>query len=411
MGTMETDVLIAGAGLAGCTLAGLLSRAGLTCVLVDPRPFPGSRPDDRADPRALAITPASENILKAIDVWRHIPAERIGSFTRMQVWDSNGSGEVTFDSADICMPALGHIIEQPILQRALDGVIDYLPGVTVLGETAIAAFTAGDERVTAELAGGRLVEARLLVAADGTRSRTRELAGIHYPLHDYHQHAVACIADTALPHNNVARQRFLSDGPLAFLPMADPHRCGIVWSTSEARAGELMELPETEFNRALGDAFDLILGEIRKSESRRVFPLYRAQAEHYCQTRLVLIGDAAHCVHPLAGQGANLGLLDAAGLAEVIAEAGNRDRDIGGWPVLRRYERWRKGENRLMMTVLEGFKYLFENRTTPVTVLRNTGMNLFNALPFIKEITMRRAMGLEGDLPRAARPAAKVILD
>lgn len=403
MKKIRTEVLIVGGGLTGCALAGLLSRGGVSCVMVDSRARSKPGDNDRIDPRALAVTLASEKILRAIDVWRHIPEERIGKFTRMQVWDSSGKGEVVFDSADICMPALGYIIEQPVLQQALDRVIDYLPGVTVLEETTVGEFALGDEAVSAVLATGQVVETKLVVAADGVRSKTRELAGIEYPVHDYQQHAIACVVNTVLPHDNVARQRFMENGPLAFLPMADPHQCGIVWSTTPSRAQELMQLPEMEFNMALGNAFKHSLGEICNSETRMDFPLYRAQAQHYCKPRFVLVGDAAHCVHPLAGQGANLGLLDVASLAEVIGDAGKKDRDIGGYPVLRRYERWRKGENRLMMMVLEGFKYLFENQIQPVAFLRNTGMNLFNALPYIKDVTMRRAMGLTGDLPLVAK--------
>ena len=404
MVNLSTDVLISGGGLAGCTLAGLLSRAGLQCVLVDTRPAPQDGQDGPADPRALAITPASENILKAIDAWRHIPPQRIGTFTRMQVWDSNGTGKVEFDSTAVGAPALGHIIEQPVLQRTLDGLIEYLPGVKVLRENSVADISVNEEKVRAGLAGGQSVAAKLLVAADGSRSFTRGLAGIDYPLHDYRQRAVACVVQTGLPHEQVARQRFLAGGPLAFLPMADPRQCGVVWSTAEARARQLLQLPETEFNDELGRAFDHCLGEILHSGPRLDFPLYRAQAQHYCKSRLVLVGDAAHCVHPLAGQGANLGLLDAASLAELIMAAGEKGRDIGAYPLLRRYERWRRGENRLMMAVLEGFNYLFDNPSQPVILLRNRGMDLFNALPYFKEWTMRRAMGLEGDLPLAARP-------
>ena len=403
MEKITTDVVISGGGLVGCTLAGLLSRAGVQCVLVDTRPAPQAGAEGSTDPRALAITLASENILKAIGAWRHIPVERIGTFTRMEVWDGAGTGKVEFDSIAVGAAALGYIIEQPLLQHTLDRLMEYLPGVKVLRENHVAAISASDEEIRVQLARGQTVTAGLLAAADGSRSPTRELAGIEFPLHDYHQHAVACVVQTFLPHNHVARQRFMDTGPLAFLPMADPHQCGIVWSTTEVRARELVQLPETEFNAVLGEAFEQTLGQIVHSGARLDFPLYRAQARYYCKPRLALAGDAAHCVHPLAGQGANLGLLDAASLAEVIVAAREKRRDIGAYSVLRRYERWRRGENHLMMTVLEGFKYLFENRSQPVILARNRGMDLFNHLPYIKELTMRRAMGLEGDLPLAAR--------
>jgi len=250
---------------------------------------------------------------------------------------------------------------------------------------------------------------KLVVAADGFNSGTRDLAGIDYYIHDYHQTAVACVVTTEFPHEEVARQRFLTDGPLAFLPMAVNNRCAVIWSTSPDHARRLAALQADEFHVELQDAFENTLGQILDSGPRVVFPLKRARAARYCKDRLVLIGDAAHSIHPLAGQGANLGLLDAACLAQILMQARQQRKDMGSRSILRKYERWRKGENETMMMVMDGFKYFFEKQNEPLPLMRNTGMTLVDAAGPVKHWIMRRAMGLTGDLPDAARARAQAV--
>lgn len=400
---MDIDVVIAGGGLAGSVMAALLGQAGIHCLVLEPR-RPGQAADSgAADPRALAITPASQRILQATGVWRHLPRDRIGWFSGMEVWDENGGGRIEFHSRDVGAAALGYIIEQSLLQAVLDRAVEFYPGIHVDHENRIEALNNDEDSLSLQLTDGSYVNARLLVGADGLRSPTREMAGIAWHWHDYDQQAVAAVVRTEREHGHVARQRFLGRGPLAFLPMAEDRQCGVVWSTTPGHARELLAYPAEIFNRELEAAFEHTLGAVTHSESRAAFPLGRAQAETYCGRRLALIGDAAHCVHPLAGQGANLGLLDAASLAQVVTAARNGQRDIGARVVLRRYERWRRGENLFMIRVLDGFKYLFEDRHGPVRLLRNSGLDLVNALPFVKNRIMRRAMGLEGDLPAIAR--------
>lgn len=400
MKMLDTEVLIVGRGPVGATLAGLLGQRGVDCIVLEgmPRVPEKSTPD----PRALALTHASRRILQSTNIWQNLPGGQMGHFRKMYVWDENGKGEIKFDSDELCETTLGYIIGQGLLEETLARGLEFIPSVTTLHGNKPSAIQWDDDAVTVEL-NDSSVRAKLLVAADGVNSKTREMAGIGYTTHDYRQTAVACIVKTALPHNDTARQRFLTDGPLAFLPMADPNQSGVVWSTRPNHAGQLMAMDDERFNYILKTAFAGKLGVILENECRTPFPLQRAQAEHYCRDRFVLIGDAAHSVHPLAGQGVNLGLLDSASLAQVLLEARKKNRDIGNIRVLRQYERWRKGENRFMMMIFEGFKYLFENQINPVPQIRNMGLNLVDRKSFIKQFIMRRAMGLEGDLPAAAR--------
>lgn len=402
----DADVIIVGGGLAGCTLAALLSSQGVQCLIIEERNNTSENSESRLDPRALAITRASQNILHNADAWKYLPKERIGYFREMHVWEENGAGEIHFDSAELCEPVLGHIIEQTVLEQALQRALEDADRINWRRPAIPILLAREEDRITVELEDGRILGTRLIVAADGARSKVRTLAGIANSQHDYNQHAVACVVETEKLHAHIARQRFLRNGPLAFLPMADQKQCGIVWSTSPEHAKVLLAMDEEEFNRALGRAFNYTLGEILSSKLRAGFSLQHAQAAQYCQPRLALVGDAAHTVHPLAGQGANLGLLDAAALAEVVLQARNRNRDIGAHQVLRRYERWRKGENLIMLRILQGIKYLFENKLQTVMRLRNLGLDFTDAATPMKHVIMRYAMGLAGDLPVSARAIA-----
>ncbi len=399
----DTEVIIVGGGLAGNTLAGLLGIRGIDCIIIEAGDKITELEPKSRDPRALAITRASQCILDSFDVWQQLPEDKIGCFRGMHVWDENGNGEIEFDSADLCQPSLGYIIEQSVLQTTLEQVVGCMPRVKVYLNTRIRGIEWQEDAITVVVDNNNKISSKLLVGADGVHSVTRELAEISSVVHDYQQQAVACFVSTGLPHGNIARQRFLTDGPLAFLPMYSEQECGIVWSTRPEHADVLMQMDEAEFNHSLQQAFDHTLGEVLHSECRSSFPLRRAQAEKYCKDRFVLIGDAAHSVHPLAGQGANLGMLDAASLAQVILQARKKKKNIASKRVLRSYERWRKVENRMMMMTVEGFKYTFENQSSPIPVLRNRALDLANSIVPLKHIIMRHAMGLSGDLPELAK--------
>lgn len=403
MTQLNAEVIIVGGGLVGNTLAGLLGRKGIECIIIEAGDKIEKVESSPSDPRALAISHASQRILASFDAWPRLPRDRLGYFLSMHVWDQNGTGEIEFNSADLCQPTLGYIIEQSVLQGVLEQVVSFIPGVKVYHNAKLSDIRWQQDHVTVVLDNKEQLSAQLLVAADGVHSASRELAGIRCKVHDYQQQAVACVVKTALGHGHIARQRFLSEGPLAFLPMHEQQQCGIVWSTRPQHAQDLLQMQASEFNQALELAFDYSLGEVIESGRRGSFSLRRAQAEHYCRERFVLIGDAAHSVHPLAGQGANLGLLDAASLAQLILAASKNNKDIAAPRVLRAYERWRKGENKITMMTMEGFKYIFENQSSPVPMLRNKALDFANSFIPLKHTIMRHAMGLSGDLPELAR--------
>ena len=396
-----TDVIITGGGLVGSSIAALLAGQGFRCIILEERSQ--ETVSGRIDTRTLAITRASENILRHSGAWECLPEDRIGYFRKMYVWDEGGPGDINFDSAELCESTLGYIIEQTLLEQALRESCSKTDLIQYHQPATLADLNINEKLVHVRLEDGTELTSHLIIGADGAKSRLRTLAGIACPAHDYHQQAVACVVKTEKAHDSIARQRFLKTGPLAFLPMADAHQCGIVWSTAPAHAKSLVEMEGPDFNKALTDAFNHTLGDIISSGARVAFPLQHAQAEHYCQPRLALIGDAAHTIHPLAGQGANMGLLDAAVLAELLIEARIKNRDFGTHHVLRRYERWRRGENFLMIKALQGLKTVFESRLVSVRHLRNIGLDVTDMLIPVKHSIMRHAMGLAGDLPSFAR--------
>ena len=399
----DYDLIIAGGGMVGSALACALGRSDLRIALLEGALLERIRPTEDLDIRVSAIGRASQRIFAAVGAWDGMTDWRVSPFRDMRVWDAGGFGQIHFDSASIGEPSLGWIVENRVIQFALLERARQLPAVELLCPATLEAAHPLDGPIwRVRLSDGREFTTRLLVGADGAQSKVRQLAGIDTNGWQYDQKAVVANVRTAEPHQETAWQRFLPTGPLAFLPLHDG-RCSIVWSTTPDRADSLLTLDEYDFGRALGEAFEWRLGSIVQVGARSAFPLRLQHARSYVNPGLALIGDAAHVVHPLAGQGVNLGLLDAAALAEVIADAVAEHREIGSLKVLRRYERWRKGDNLLMLSAMDGFKRLFGTSLPPVRLLRNIGLNLTDAMDPIKNMIARRAMGLAGDLPRLAR--------
>ena len=388
----EFDIVIAGGGLVGLSLAAVLGKADFQVAVLEARQADFDWPEGSVDLRVYAITRASQELFIDAGVWPAVQA-KAAPFREMRVWDAGGSGDIHFDSAELGEPCLGHILESRVIEKALLDVVADLPGVNLFCPARMKAFEDQGDRQQVELQDGRLLGAKLLVGADGKDSLVRGYAGIHAMASDYGQQGLVAVVSTRFPHAETAWQRFLPSGPLAFLPLTDG-RCSIVWSADSDEARRLMELDDAGFCAALGEAFDYRLGEVLDCGERLLFPLRRQYAERYVVPRLALVGDASHVVHPLAGQGVNLGLKDVRELSDTLLQARQKQRDIGSLSVLRRYERARKGDNMATMLVMDGFKHLFGSRVAPLRWARNLGLNLVDAAPFLKNQIMRAAMGL-----------------
>jgi 2-octaprenylphenol hydroxylase len=405
----DYDVVVVGAGPIGLATAILIARqSGIPAsrLAVFDRRIPESL--DRAhelpiDLRVFALSRASEKILRAADAWNDIAATRVEPYERMQVWHADvpphGGDALVFDAAELGERDLGVIAENNVLQAALAGAARRAGIALVAGE--IVAFAQERDRAVLQ-AGDRPVRARLVIGADGAQSRVRELVGIAATRTDYGQTAIVAMVSTARSHEHTAWQRFLGDGTLAFLPLKGS-RSSIVWSVPTARAEKLLVATPEAFERELERDFDGALGKVQLVSERLKFPLWRLTAESYVASRVALVGDAAHVVHPLAGQGANLGLLDAASLADVLAEGVKMREDPGAERILRRYERWRRSENELMSGAIDVFDRLLARGTGRIAELAQRGMPWVGRSTLAKRVFMERAMGIAGELPAAAR--------
>ena len=392
----------------GLALAALLGRCedDLDVRLYEPRPAPQWCAESM-DLRVYALSRASQHILTHLGAWDAIREARASPYRQMRVWQGEsypGSGSLDFDSAASGEPDLGHIVEDVLCRdRILRALQD--TDVRVQFGTGLTAVQPGDRTVRVTTGAGDTVAATVLIAADGSASPLRQRLGFPVTEFPYGQRAVVTHVATERDHEETAWQRFLPDGPLAFLPLADG-RSSVVWSTAPEHAEALCRAAEEAFLAELQTAGGGVLGRIHAVAERASFPLRAVHARKYCRPRVALVGDAAHTVHPLAGQGMNLGLLDAAVLAEVLAAALARGEDPGDLRVLRRYERRRKGENLKMLLALDALHRLFGMPAPVVPELRAMGLSAVGAVPMLKGLLMSEALGLRGDLPEAARPAA-----
>ncbi|MFS4424171.1 2-octaprenyl-3-methyl-6-methoxy-1,4-benzoquinol hydroxylase [Stutzerimonas stutzeri] len=406
---MQADLIIVGAGMVGSTLALALEGSGLDILLLDASPLEAADFDPQGgfEPRVSALSAASQRIFERLGAWPGMSARRVSPYTDMHVWDGSGTGQIHFSAETVHAEVLGHIVENRVVQDALLETMQRRGGQRLLGAARLERLERTPQGWQLTLDDGRQLNAPLLVAADGANSAVRRLAGCETREWDYLHQAIVTSVRCSEPHQRTAWQRFTDDGPLAFLPLerdGDQHWCSIVWSVTELEARRLMALDDVAFRAALGRAFEQRLGEVEEVDPRLCIPLRQRHAKRYVQPGLALIGDAAHTIHPLAGQGVNLGLLDAAVLAQVIESAmarGERPEDVR---VLSRFERRRMPHNLAMMAAMEGFERLFQADPLPLRWLRNTGLKAVQALPEAKALFVRQALGLSGDLPALARP-------
>ncbi len=386
---LDFDVIVVGGGMVGAAQAAALGQAGFRVALIEARQPPPFDPAADVDLRVSAISGGSQQFLASIMAWDAIARQRISAYESMQVWEQTGAGELSFSAADSGLASLGHIVENSLI---IDALWQQLDTVEVICPARIAGLNLEESSAEIKLEEGRVLTSQLVIAADGGNSVTRELAGIGCYGWSYQQRGIVAHVQTQQPHQATAWQRFLPTGPLALLPLADG-RCSIVWSASDALATELLDLDDAAFGQRLTEALEGRLGEVSVTSQRAAFPLRMQQAEAYCAPRLALVGDAAHVIHPLAGQGVNLGFGDAAHLLEVLQQTRQAGRDLGEHRRLRRYERARKAEDALMATATDGLNRLYASDNPLIQLGRRQGSRLVNLLTPLKSALIQQAAG------------------
>lgn len=402
---MQTsDVLIVGGGSAGLTLALLLASGDysqqLKITLLEQGQAPEPAPATLL--RVSALNLASQRLLTALGVWQGLTANP--AYQQMEVWEADSFARINFDATTENQQALGWIVDNQQLCQQLYQKLQQYPQVQCLFGRTISQISTSDEQSLVTLTDGSVLLAKLLVGADGAESKVRQSLQLPLTFWDYDQHALVALVKTQQPHGQCARQVFLPTGPLALLPLSDPHLCSIVWSTNPQQAAELMAKEDAEFNQALSAATQSVLGVLQVQSPRHKFPLKMRYATKWQQQQVVLVADAAHTIHPLAGQGMNLGLMDVAALAELINQQMAKNLPWASPRMLRQYERWRKAEAQQMIAAMELFKRGFLLQDPVAKLVRAVGMKTTNQLPFLKRKIMAAALGNSGDLPQLARP-------
>ncbi len=397
---VHVDIAIVGAGIVGATLASLLAgseiTAGLSVALIDKQASQLDVDLEHFDPRVVALSPASQTILKTAGAWDEITSMRACAYRRMYVWDADGTGHIAFDARDMRQDALGHICENSVVVAALNRALSEVPNVHQLRPVDVVGLISGDEPRLL-LADGRSVSSKLVLAADGAHSEIRRLAGFDMREWHYQHHAIVTTLETEHSHEFCAWQRFSTDGPLAYLPLSrngtDDRSVSIVWSLRSGVAKKNMALKDSAFCEAAAVAMEKRLGNIKKCDTRVSVPLMQRSARQYIKPGVALVGDAAHTIHPLAGQGLNLGLYDAHTIVAQIQRATQRKLPLNDMSVLRRYERARQPENLMAMAAMEGFKQTFGSDNIFVRWARNTGLNVVDQHFFLKRVFAQVAAG------------------
>ncbi|PSU46044.1 FAD-dependent 2-octaprenylphenol hydroxylase [Photobacterium frigidiphilum] len=398
----SVDVAIIGGGMVGLTLAAALAETELRVAVIE-----GQLPDPELallpDVRVSALSRASERILRRVGAWQGIESRRFSPYNRMEVWEQDSFAKIQFDAERLSQPDLGHIVENRVIQLALLDRIKQLSNVTLMAPERCQNIAFGESEAWLTMESGKSLTAKLVVGADGANSWVRRQLDIPLTHWDYGHSAIVANIRCAEAHDKTARQVFRPQGPLAFLPLAESDLCSIVWSVAPEEAEQLCGLSDSEFNKSLTAAFDNRLGLCKVEGQRQAFPLKMRYARDFVRERVALVGDAAHTIHPLAGQGVNLGLLDAASLAQELKALWQKEQDIGQKSNLRHYERWRKAEAAKMITTMQGFRDLFDGSNPAKKLVRDLGMLFADKAPGVKDEFMRRALGLSGELPDLAK--------
>jgi 2-octaprenyl-6-methoxyphenol hydroxylase len=396
---IDTELAIVGGGLAGLPLALACAGAGIRTVVIERAP-PAAVAAPEFDGRTTAIAFGSRQILAGIGVWAPLAADA-EPILDIRVADRGSQLFLHYDHRAVGTDPLGWIVENRHLRRVFAAAAAALPSLTTLAPASVASVERGASHAEVVLADGRRIRARLVVAADGAKSSLREAAGIRSIGLPYRQHAIACIVAHERPHGGVAVEHFLPSGPFAILPMTG-NRSAVVWSEKSALVPGFMALRDRDFEIELQRRFGDWLGPVRLSGERWSYPLRAMLSLRMTAPRLALVGEAAHVLHPIAGQGLNLGLRDAAALAELVVDACRLGLDPGSPALLGRYESWRRGDVLALLAATDGLNRLFSNAIAPLRLARSGGLALVERIPPVKRLLMRHAMGLVGRLPRLA---------
>jgi len=399
----ESDVLVVGGGLVGASLACALGQAGMQVAVVEAYPFRINE-QPNYDERSIALAQGSQRIFSGMGLWDTL-ADQVCPIHTIHVSDRGHFGFTRLHREEEDVPALGYVASARVLGNALIARINHLPDVQLLAPAQLSDFRLSAAGVTAELQteNGTLQHAaRLLVAADGVQSSIREQLDIGTRQWDYGQTAIVANVTPERPHNNIAYERFTDTGPMALLPMLDNH-CALVWTVRAEQTEEIMALDDAEFLARLQRRFGYRLGRFVRTGQRHAYPLQLLRAKESVRSRLALIGNAVHTLHPIAGQGFNLGLRDVAALAEVVIDAHRSGADIGDSAVLKRYADWRRGDQQRVVAFTDGMVRIFSQTLPPVTWLRDAGMLALDICPPAKRWFGRLTMGRAGRLPRLAR--------
>ena len=392
----STDVLIVGAGIAGLSLAIALSKSDCHVVVIDgadrPKPVNAGVALNDWDLRVSALTPTSIRFLESLGVWQRIPSERTAPYQAMCVWDADGTGRITFNAEDVAAPCLGHIVENRQTVQALLECAEACSGVELRWQSALESLSRTPDGWSIDCAGDQRLSAQLVVAADGARSKVRQLTAQPTRDWDYHQSAIVGTVALSSPHQATCWQAFLSTGPLALLPLPDPSTVALVWSLDVQEHAGVAALSDTAFIEALNQALGPLAPHAEAVGTRVSFPLKQSHAIDYVDDALVLVADAAHSIHPLAGQGINLGLSDVRILAQELLAGCAGGLTVSSPVSLKRYQRQRKSENLAMMAAMEGFKRGFGSPHPAAVILRNIGLNMVERQPLLKRWFMRQAI-------------------